>query len=106
MKQAEEDGNWNLACLNAIHCAISSVDAVTTFYLKQRSAGQRHEDAAALLQQTGVPQAKETARQLLDILSRKNLVEYDAEEPTETNARNTIKQTEKIYTWAKTNLKT
>lgn len=61
MKQAEEAGELNAACLNAIHCAISCADAVTTFYLGERSAGQRHEDVVVLLKRAGMPEAQEKA---------------------------------------------
>ncbi len=104
MDKAEADEEWNLTALNAIHCAISSVDAVTTFYLKQHSAGQRHEDAATLLGQTGLQEAKERGKQLIDILSIKTLVEYEADEPTESEARSLAEKTRKLFKWASRHL--
>ena len=106
MNKAEADEEWNLAALNAIHCAISSIDALTTFYLKQRSVGQRHEDAAALLVRTGLPEAKERGRQLIDILSQKTLVEYEADEPTESEAKSIADKTRKLFKWASGKLPT
>lgn len=101
MKTAESNDDWNAASLNAIHCAISSSDAVTAYVLGERSAGQKHEDAAALLQKTGLPEAHDKARQFLDIVQLKTLIEYEPEEPSENQARQITKQTERFYNWAK-----
>ena len=101
MKNSEEEENWNAAALAAIHCIISCSDALTTFYLEIRSTGQKHEDAAHLLKQTKLPGVEEKTKQFLDVLSLKNLVEYEAGEPSENQARQMIKQTERFYAWAR-----
>lgn len=101
MKRAEEDQDWNLACLNAVHCVISSVDAVTTFYLGERSAGQRHEDAVELLRRTGLPGVQDKIRQVLAVLEQKTAIEYDPDEPTENEARQLLKQAERVHQWAR-----
>lgn len=105
MKRAEEASEWNAACLNAIHCAISSADALAVFYLGERSASQSHEDAAEIVRRTGLPEAQEKSRQLLDILQLKTLVEYEPEEPTEKEARTMLKQSERFFQWAKNSLR-
>lgn len=104
MKNAEQNHDWNLASLNAIHCTISCADAITTFYLGKHAAGQRHEDVIVLLKQTRLPGVEEKAKQLLDVLALKTLVEYEPEEPTENEARTMIKQAERIYAWTQSNL--
>ena len=104
MKNAEEEENWNAAALSAIHCIISSNDALTTFFLELRSVGQKHEDALQLLKQTKLPGVEEKAKQFLDVLSLKNLVEYEASEPSENQAMQMIKQAERFYGWVKQNL--
>ena len=104
MKKAEADGEWNAACLNAIHCTISSADAVTVFYLGMRSTGQGHEEATKLLAKTGLESVNEKIRQFSNILRLKTLVEYDAEEPTENEASRAITQASRFYQWAKTHL--
>mgnify|MGYP000675101780 CR=1 FL=1 len=42
-------GNFNAAAGCAAHAAISALDALTAFYLGQRHAGEKHEDAALLM---------------------------------------------------------
>ncbi len=105
MKIAEEEEKWNAAAINAIHCAICASDALCTFVLGKRSAGQRHEDAASVIKDTRLPGADEKAKQFLDITNLKTLVEYSDEAPSEKNARRMILQTERFYAWVKSNLK-
>ncbi len=104
MKLAEEGEEWNAACLNAIHCTISSADAVTVFYLGLRSTGQGHEEAAKLLAKTGLESANEKIRQFSDVLRLKTMVEYETEEPTEKEARRIITQANRFHQWAKGHL--
>ncbi|MBI3588221.1 HEPN domain-containing protein [Candidatus Micrarchaeota archaeon] len=101
MEAAEAEENWNGASLAAVHCAISSCDAVTTYFLGERSAGQRHEDAASLLKKINNPEMQEKARQFLSIIDRKTLIEYEPDEPSESEARQIIKQAQRFHNWAK-----
>lgn len=101
MLHALEQLEWNAVALNAVHCAISSVDCVTVYVFGQRCAGERHEDASQLLEQTRLPDAEEKAKQLLSVLSLKNTVEYYDEEASENEARLAAKQATRLYEWAK-----
>lgn len=105
MKKAEEEEQWSAASLNAIHCAISTVDAVTVATLCERSKSQKHDDASLLLVKTSLPACAEKAKQFRDIISLKNFVEYDSEEITESEALRICMQAERIYKWAKQHLK-
>ncbi|MBI2445704.1 hypothetical protein HYV43_04920 [Candidatus Micrarchaeota archaeon] len=100
MKHAESERNWSAASLNGIHCMISTADALCTYYLGKRSAGFKHEDAAWLVGQTGLPNCTEKAKQFLDVIRLKNLVEYEADEPTENQALQIVKQVTRFYEWA------
>ena len=101
MKTAAEAGNWEGAALAAVHTAISTVDAVTVFYLGQRSRGQKHEDAAALLTATGIAGVAEKRRQFLEVLRIKNLVEYEARTTRRAEAEQAALQAERLFLWAK-----
>jgi hypothetical protein len=102
MKIAAESGEWNQAMLSGIHCAISSIDAVTTWYLGLKSNSQNHLDVVGLLLRTSAPQASERVRQLQEILSLKTRVEYGTEELTPSKASTAVKQVERLFFWAKT----
>ena len=49
MKDSFAKKKFNATVLNAIHCAMSSADALTVFYKGVRHAGERHEDVVSLL---------------------------------------------------------
>ena len=49
MLKARDTGNWTAVGLNAVHCAISCCDAMLTFHLGIRSAGEDHMQAVELL---------------------------------------------------------
>ncbi len=105
MKRSMDDEKWNGASLCAVHCAISSFDALTVYHLGVRSAGQRHEDVVKLVRQTGIAGSEEKIKQFLDVVRLKNLVEYDADEPSEGESRRACLQSERLFLWVKSNLK-
>ena len=49
MKYAQGQELWIGSAFNGIHCAISICDALTTFYLGERSSSPKHEDVVLLL---------------------------------------------------------
>ena len=74
-----ENQNWDACALNAVHAAISASDALTTYKLGERSAGQSHDEAVRLFKQTDF-QDKETqsnAVRLSSILKEKNASAYE-----------------------------
>lgn len=96
---------FNATVLNAIHCAMSSTDALTVFYKGVRHAGERHEDVVALLNTLGLPEIQKKNRQLLSLLQIKNSAEYEEKLMTEANALNSIKSAERFFKWVKSTLK-
>ena len=97
--------NFNAAVLNAIHCAMSSADALTVFYKGVRHAGERHEDVIALLNTLGLPEMQNKNKQLLNLLRIKNSAEYEEKLMTEANAMDSIKNTERFSSWVRSLLK-
>ena len=102
MEEAMKSPNFDSVAVLGIHCAISASDAV--YYLGERSKSERHEDAAALLERTDIPQAMEKARQLLTILKDKNLAEYEPRQVSERDAKTIFSLANMIYSWAVSNL--
>ena len=97
--------NFNATVLNAIHCAMSSADALTVFYKGVRHAGERHEDVIALLNTLGLSEIQNKNRQLLDLLHIKNSAEYEEKLMTEANALDSIKNAERFSSWVRSVLK-
>ena len=104
MKTAESQGLWNGVGLNAVHCAISSCDALTTFYLGERSRSEKHADVVVLLRRIPLDEINEKLRQVSSILAIKNLVEYEAREFYKEDAQRILTQTERLYKWVKNKL--
>ena len=107
-KESLEAGRWNAATINAVHSSISATDALTVFMLGVRHAGERHEDALALLQTLNLP--KETlnskSRQLSRLLSVKNASEYEERLIKEKEAEESVRDAERYYDWVEQYLKT
>ena len=105
MNESFAKRKFNATVLNAIHCAISSADALTVFYKGLRHAGERHEDVIALLNSLELPDIQSKNRQLLDLLRIKNSAEYEEKLMTETNALDSIKNAERFFKWVRDMLK-
>lgn len=101
MKDSFAKRKFNATVLNAIHCAMSSADALAVFYKGVRHAGERHEDALSLLNTLGLPDMQNKNRQLLDLLRIKNSAEYEEKLMTEANASDSIKNAERFNKWVK-----
>lgn len=107
MQQAEKDRRWNAVGLNAVHCAISSCDAILVFYLGVRSSSDYHADAVSLLSSlSNISDAGQKSKTLSNILAKKNLVEYEDRDFLENEARTLIKLTERFFDWVKSKLGT
>jgi hypothetical protein len=101
MIDAKSRGNWVQACSSAVHCTISSCDAVTTYFLGERSASIRHDDLARLVQRISLPDADEKSKQIAQVLSVKSRVEYSAETLSQKQALTMTLQAGRIYEWAR-----
>lgn len=100
MKYTHQNDLWIATGLNGIHCVISCCDAVTAFYLGTRSASTRHEDVIVLLRKLNFRDIEVKIKQIMSILSVKNVVEYEAREFRDYEARKITTRVERIYNWA------
>ncbi len=99
MLNAHDTGNWTALGLNAVHCAISCCDAMLTFHLGIRLAGEDHMQAVDLL--IRLPSATEDGEAInfKRIIAKKNLIAYENREFRQTEARDILKLTERFYRW-------
>jgi hypothetical protein len=105
MTDAAARGDWNAVGLNAVHAVISSADALTTFYLGERSTGDSHADVVTLLRQLPLDDAKEKAQQASNVINEKNVVEYEDVDFNETTAERIEKQARRFHEWARAKLR-
>jgi HEPN domain-containing protein len=92
---------WNAATIDAVHCGISSTDALTVFTIGVRHAGERHEDAIALLQTLNLPRDIITTkgRQLSRLIGIKSASEYSEKLINEKEASEAVRDAERYLKW-------
>jgi|SRR3989339_968098 len=93
-------GEWNAASLNAVHCAISSADALLVYNAGLHSAGDSHHNISFLLEQhVKDKEAGPKAKTLAKIIDCKNLAAYEDRELTESEALELAKITRRFFEW-------
>ena len=102
---ALQNNKYDSAVMNAVHCAISALDALTTSFKGKRASGQ-HTEVLSLIQ--GIFPSKEyeeIKKQFTSLIGKKNASEYqpDLMEPKE--AEDSVRWAERILTKVKAKLK-
>ena len=97
---------WNASAINAIHSSISACDAMCTYYLGRRHAGENHEGAVDLFMaiKGGEEEAKTNANRLLRILRIKNMAEYEERLIYRPEAEKILKDSERFLDFVKKDL--
>jgi hypothetical protein len=105
MLQAQLDQGWNAVGLNAVHCAISAMDAVLVLRAGIRSKSMDHRAAVTLLvTHLGKEKSAEACRHFEALLHKKNLIEYESRECLQAEAMELMKHAERFYRWANSQL--
>jgi len=106
MEMCYERGLWNACVVNGIHCAISSTDALTVFYIGFRHAGERHHDVLNLLQKLDLDkkELQRKSQQFSLLLSIKNAAEYEERLMDKQDADKAKKACNRLYVWVKEKL--
>jgi HEPN domain-containing protein len=101
-RTALEGSRHDAAMLNAIHAAISAVDAVTAALSGLRSADPDHQRAIDLLEEvaSGSEEIRTRARQTRQLLAKKNIVEYEARRASAKEARDAVERAGRLVDWA------
>lgn len=93
---------WNAAGLNAIHAGISSADALLVSLHGIRSASPKHDDIIKLLSSLVKHKAlEENISHLRNLISMKNIVEYDQRLIIQNEAISLSKHSERFLAWVK-----
>lgn len=102
--KARDTGNWTAVRLNAVHCAISCCDAMLTFHLGIRSAGEDHMQAVDLLMRLPSTLEDGEAVTFKRIIAKKNLIAYENREFRQAEAIDILKLAERFYRWTTSKL--
>lgn len=89
--------------LNAIHAAISGMDAVAVALVGRRSTDPDHQRAVDLLEEAAAsaPEIRTRSRQVRALLARKNTVEYESRAASGRDARDGVEQAGRVVDWAR-----
>lgn len=104
MLTARSVDNWTATGLNAVHCAISSCDAVLTFHLGIRSISDDHMEAVELLLRLPSSVEGGEANTYKRIVAKKNLIAYENRDFRQVEAIEIAKLAERFYGWATSKL--
>jgi hypothetical protein len=101
---ARNSENWTATGLNAVHCAISSCDAILIFHLGIRSISDDHMDAVELLQR--LPSSVEGGQSNIykRILAKKDLIAYENRDFRQAEANEIAKLADRFYAWTASKL--
>jgi len=95
-------GRRDAAMLDAIHASISAADAVACALAGVRSTDPDHSRAAELLEEIGPKgEVASHARQLRQLLAKKNAVEYEARPARAAEVNDSLKRAERFVKWAR-----
>jgi hypothetical protein len=100
MQHAFKNRMWTAVGLNAVHCVISSCDALLMKSQGLRSSGEDHMQTVELLARVPVAGVEKQVASVRRIIAKKNAIAYDNREFRETDASDIFKQAQRFYLWA------
>lgn len=100
-KRALDEGDGESAALLAIHSAISACDSLTVRHLGLRSTSPRHLDVLPLVDRLPTPHKEQLKKHLRDLVSKKNVVEYEDRLLPRSDAANMVKAAGRILAVAR-----
>ena len=105
-ESAAEREDWDAAVSHAVHAGIAMADALTVFYLGERSASQDHHGSFRLFE--GLPLEREevarNGRHLSSLIAAKTRAEYEERLLAERDAANALEHAKRFCRWARDQL--
>ena len=96
---------WNAVAINAIHCCISTSDAMCVYFLGKRHSGEDHNDVAALFKSIRGDEGINTnTGRIIKILRTKNMAEYEDRLVRKAEAESIFKDCERLLEYVKKQL--
>ena len=102
MKDEIRAKRYNSATILAVHAVISACDALTSFYLQQRCASDRHLDVLSLISRLPFDKGELDAKskQIARVIDVKNVAEYEERLISAREAENAARDAERTLKWA------
>lgn len=99
MLNARDTECWAAVGLNAVHCVISMNDALTVYFIQERSSGEDHLLAVDLLARIPVGDVDAQKANFKRIIAKKNAIAYEGRAFRQSEAEEVLKQTDRFYQW-------
>jgi len=102
-ESAVERGDWDAAVSHAVHAGMCIADALTVFYLGQRSSSQDHRDVLRLVDSVRFERGElnRNKRHLSDLLATKNAAVYEDRLLSESDAIGAVEHCRRFCRWAR-----
>jgi len=94
---ALKEGAHDAAVMNAVHGAINSLDALTTYFVGKRASGVHTEVLSIIKGILTQREYEETKKQFNTLLSMKNQSEYQPDIMSYKDAESAIKLAERVF---------
>ena len=104
-KIAIKEGAHDAAVMNAVHSAINSLDALTTYFVGKRASGVHTEVLSIIKGILTQREYEETQKQFNTLLRMKNESEYQPDLMSSKDAESAIKLAERIFEKVKSKIK-
>jgi len=100
-KALAEEEKWNSSAVLSVHAVISACDAVCARFMQLRHSGADHMRAIELLKNLPIERAEieSTLKQARRVISLKNAAEYEDALVKESDARQMLKDAERVMEW-------
>lgn len=96
-----EAGRFSAAVLDAVHAAISALDALCVHSLGQRTAGPDHREVLTLVSQLGDRSFPENSRRLQALLDLRTHAAYEDRLVTGDEAKDAVRAADRLMNWAR-----
>lgn len=95
--------SWNAAAICCIHSSIAACDAMCIYYLGQRHSGEDHNQAVQLFKKTKNEDdlILKNSKRLSQLLSIKNMAEYEERLVFQTEAEKILKNCERFLAYVR-----
>jgi len=101
MNERYSKGKYISAVINAIHCCISSADALTIFFKEQRHSGEDHLETINLLKTLNVQDLNNKINLFSGVVKLKRDAEYGERKLSKNDADVAVRNTEKFFKFVK-----
>jgi HEPN domain-containing protein len=104
MEDSFSRGAYDACVSHAVHCAISSIDAITVLRIGKKSSAQNHNEIVMLLKDTRTHDESEKGKiidSIFRLIEMKTLAEYEDKSMSKGDAEKAVDFCKKVFNFGK-----